>query len=152
MCSPLLQDDAEEVRSSSPIKDRQWEPGLVLWLKLVLYAALISGFCSVKRMRVFDSTTDAGTHLPNLEGWKAELALAEKKVIQRSNHGRARNRTRDMLHKFYFWVTICVILSKELEQTCSCVSPSTCWTRPVTTPSIPRRNMSNSSSYSDSLQ
>ena len=35
--------------------------------------ALISGFCSVKR---------TGTHLPTPEGWKAELARAEKKVPQ----------------------------------------------------------------------
>ena len=38
---------------------------------------LISGFCNVKRMRVFDSpleAADAGTHLPTPEGGKAELA------------------------------------------------------------------------------
>ena len=73
-------------------------------------AALISGFGSVKRMRVFDSPwmghqsiagqllADAGTHLPTLEGRKAELAQAGKEVAEiSSNLGSAVDRTGDLV-------------------------------------------------------
>ena len=67
--------------------------------------ALISSFCSVKRMKVFDSPLDgtlihrrlAGTHLPIQEGWKAELAWVEKRDTQIFKSWKNRDRTGDLV-------------------------------------------------------
>ena len=72
-------------------------------------AALISSFCRVQRIRVFDSQwmghlsitgwlpRDAGTQFTT-DRMKAELALEEKKVAQTDpNIGRAWDRTRHLL-------------------------------------------------------
>ena len=43
------------------------------------------------------ASEDAGTHFPNQEGWRADLALVEKKVTQIFKSQHIGDRTGDLV-------------------------------------------------------